>query len=163
MSNQKSHYLLKELNLEPVVIKAMDKEEGYGWSLEYALAVSEEYRKFLVLCLKNLDEAVVPSSKVDDFWHLHILDTQKYAEDCAIGLGYFLHHFPYFGMRGEEDERNLQSAWERTKKLYLSEFGGLPAGLWVNSKRCPNCGRRIHGDPSFVDKRPSFADLQLTA
>ncbi len=141
----------------------MDKEEGLGWSFEYALEVADEYRKYLVLCLKNPDIAVVPSTQIDDFWHLHILDTEKYARDCEQCFGYFLHHFPYFGMRGEQDEANLKEAWMTTKSLYFKEFMTMPEHLWLSSQRCPSCGRRIDSNEAFIDNRPSFADYQLSA
>ncbi len=163
MLKQHQDYILQQLDLEPIVIKAMDQEEGLGWSFDYALEVSDEYRKFLVLCLQNPNIAIVPSTQVDDFWHLHILDTQKYAQDCEACFGYFLHHFPYFGMRDEQDANNLEMAWKQTKELYIREFITLPEHLWQSSKRCPNCGRRIEGNDVFMQKRPSFSDYQLHA
>ena len=167
MSKQR---ILTDLDLEPIIIKAMDVEEGHGWSLGFACRVADEYRKFLVLCFENPDEPVVPSSFVDDFWHLHILDTQKYMEDCRQYLGYMLHHFPYFGMRSEEDARNLRRAWEKTLALYEATFGeASPSGLWPKSNRCPNCGRRCRkGDeglttqPVFDERRPRLADMGLS-
>jgi hypothetical protein len=99
---------INELDLEPIMVKAMDKDEGYGWSLEFTKQVSAEYKRYLILCLENPNFPMIPSKFVDDFWHLHILDTQKYQEDCSRIFGYFLHHFPYFGMRGEEDAENLK-------------------------------------------------------
>jgi hypothetical protein len=60
---------------------------------------------------------------VDKFWHGHILDTMKYAEDCQRVFGYFLHHFPYFGMRDAEDAANLANAAATTRRLYEQEFG----------------------------------------
>ena len=133
--------IMNQLDLEPIMVKAMDKEEGFGWNLELTQRIADEYRKFLILCLENPEFPVVPSSKIDDFWHLHILDTMKYQEDCNEYLGYFLHHFPYFGMRGEQDETNLKTAWNDTCILYKKRFGEQPADLWVSSRRCPNCGR----------------------
>lgn len=134
--------IMNQLDLEPIMVKAMDKEEGFGWTLEFTKRIANEYRKYLILCLENPDFPVVPSSQVDDFWHLHILDTMKYQEDCTEYLGYFLHHFPYFGMRGEQDEANLKKAWDESCELYKKRFGEQPADLWVSSRRCPNCGRR---------------------
>lgn len=161
MLEKYKNFILQELNLEAIVIKVIDKEEGVGWSFNYALKVCDEYRKFLVLCLQNPNIAIVPSTQIDDFWHFHILDTQKYAQDCEQCFGYFLHHFPYFGMRDKQDERNLKSAWEQTKVLYNSEFSTMPKHLWLKSKRCPNCGKRIENNDSFMAKRPSFSDYQL--
>ncbi|MDD2725595.1 MAG: hypothetical protein PHH59_16465 [Methylovulum sp.] len=120
----------------------MDSEGGMGWSLDFTKRVTTEYRRFLVLCKETPGLAIAPSSFVDDFWHFHILDTQKYQEDCESLFGYFLHHFPYFGMRGKDDEENLKKAWEETCQLYQSRFGELPIDLSLASKRCPNCGRR---------------------
>jgi len=161
MLQKYKNFILDQLNLEAIVIKAMDDDEGLGWSFEYALEVSDEYRKFLVLCLQNPNIAIVPSTQIDDFWHLHILDTQKYAEDCSSCFGYFLHHFPYFGMRDKQDEQNLKDAWELTKSLYIKEYMSMPEHLWLSSKRCPNCGRRVEGNDFFMDKRPTFSDYQL--
>jgi len=87
---------------------------------------------------------VVPSKIVDTFWHYHILDTQAYAEDCDRVFGSFLHHYPYFGMRGEADARALTDAYDETLVLYESRYGAPPADLWPRDgmARCPNCGRR---------------------
>ena len=148
-----------ELDLEPIMVKAMDSEEGLGWSLEFTQAISTEYRKYLILCIENPDLPVVPSNYVDDFWHLHILDTMKYEEDCNMFLGGFLHHFPYFGMRGPEDEKNLTQAWLNTRTLYETRFGSIPDRYWPLSNRCPNCGRRCNNRTGpYMDLRPRLAD-----
>lgn len=151
--------LLSTLDLEPLMVKAIDGEEGYGWGFEQVQAIAQEYKRYLTLCMLHPDEAIVPSTYVDDFWHLHILDTQKYAEDCNEYLGYFLHHFPYFGMRGEQDRKNLDAAWTRTLQLYESTFGEKASQIfWPRSKRCPNCGRKSTNDSQML-MRPRLADL----
>ncbi|HEY0155632.1 MAG TPA: hypothetical protein VGB92_26835 [Longimicrobium sp.] len=152
-----------EMDLEPIMVKAMEPEEGYGWTLDFTQAVAQEYKKYLVLCLENPDFPVVPSNYVDDFWHLHILDTLKYQEDCEEYLGYFLHHFPYFGMRGEQDAENLTKAWNQTRELYTRRFGTIPEVYWPVSNRCPNCGRRCRSQSAdvFMDERPRLSGLAL--
>ena len=110
------------LDLEPIKFKLMNREEGEGWTREYVDQVETAYRRFLTLVVKYPDETIAPSKDVDKFWHGHILDTMKYAEDCQNVFGYFLHHFPYFGMRGEEDAANLARAGEATMRLYEYEF-----------------------------------------
>ena len=163
-------WILADLDLEPILVKAMDAEEGHGWTLDFASRVAREYRRFLVLCLVYPQDPIVPSSLVDDFWHLHILDTQKYSEDCQHCFGAMLHHFPYFGMRGEKDASNLREAWLKTLALYQSTFGAAaPAHLWPHSNRCPNCGRRCRGvedanstHDAFDDRRPRLADLEVS-
>ncbi|HXR58517.1 MAG TPA: hypothetical protein VN747_04285 [Burkholderiales bacterium] len=117
------------LDLDPIKLKMMDAEEGQGWTREYVDRVELAYRRFLTLLVRFPEETIAPSKDVDKFWHGHILDTLKYAEDCERVFGYFLHHFPYFGMRGEEDAANLRDASARMRALYEREFGeSMPSG-----------------------------------
>src|ERR1700740_1497129 len=114
---------ISELDLEPIKVKLMHKESGEGWSLEKANAVEFEYRRFLILMKKYPSEQHAPLVDVDTFWHYHILDTMKYASDCDQVFGYFLHHFPYIGLRGEDDEAAHQRVGLRMKELYEATFG----------------------------------------
>ena len=132
------------IDLSMVKMKLMDLEEGEGWSVDHCDRVEIEYRRYLSLSRQYPDKAVVPSKVVDTFWHFHILDTQAYAEDCDRAFGYFLHHYPYFGMRGDQDAQALGAAYDETLALYESHFGSPPEDLWARegASRCPNCGRR---------------------
>ena len=119
---------IKHLDLEPIKFKIVEGgEEGLGWTIEKADRVELEYKNFLILNLKNRLNgrlpSIVPTKEVDQFWHKHILDTLKYAEDCDFCLGFFLHHFPYLGLRGAEDAQLLVDCFEQTKTYYLEEFG----------------------------------------
>lgn len=146
---------INELDLEPIMVKVMDKDEGYGWSLDFTMRVAEEYKRYLTICLENPNFPMVPSTFVDEFWHYHILDTQKYQEDCKDTFGYFLHHFPYFGMRGEQDAQNLKSAWMESCALYEARFGAIDKELWPVSNRCPNCGVRCRDSIQYAqEERP---------
>jgi hypothetical protein len=113
---------IEALDLDPIKFKLMNREEGEGWSREYVDQLETAYKRFLTLVVKYPHEPIVPSKEVDKFWHGHILDTMKYAQDCQNVFGYFLHHFPYFGMRGEADAANLAEAGRKTARLYESEF-----------------------------------------
>src|SRR6266581_3211355 len=124
-TRSKEHVIaaIQALDLDPIKFKLMDPEEGQGWSREYVNQMAIAYKRFLTLSVKYPEETIAPSKDVDKFWHGHILDTMKYAEDCQNVFGYFLHHFPYFGMRGEEDAANLAEAGRTTQRLYEQEFG----------------------------------------
>lgn len=114
---------IQALDLDPIKLKLMDPEEGQGWSREYADRMEVAYKRYLTLLAKFPEETIAPTKDVDKFWHGHILDTMKYAEDCENVFGYFLHHFPYFGMRGEQDAADLRAASERMHEIYEREFG----------------------------------------
>jgi len=119
---------LTTLDLDAIKFKLMDPEEGEGWTREQADAVDLMYRRFLFLNIKFPDETIVPNKLIDKFWHAHILDTQKYMDDCQTLFGEYLHHFPYLGMRGEDDARLLADSFETTLSLFSHEFGvGLAA------------------------------------
>src|SRR5712671_3173505 len=111
------------LDLDPIKLKLTHREEGQGWSREYADRMELAYKRFLTLLVTHPEVTLAPCKDVDKFWHGHILDTLKYAEDCDRMFGSFLHHFPYFGMRGAEDAVNLAKAAENTRRLYRQEFG----------------------------------------
>jgi hypothetical protein len=111
------------LDLEPIKFKLMAKDGDDKWSQEQADLNEKGYRQFLILIAKYPGESIAPSKDVDKFWHGHILDTMKYAEDCHNVFGFFLHHFPYLGMRDEEDvEERIDSA-RLMDELSMKEFG----------------------------------------
>lgn len=112
-----------QIDLTMVKRKIMDKEEGQGWDESYADTVETKYRRYLAMYLMFPKRKIVPNKEVDIFWHQHILDTRAYANDCEKTFGFFLHHFPYFGMRGPEDKRNLENCFEDTRNLYAELFG----------------------------------------
>jgi hypothetical protein len=113
---------IRGLDLGPIKYKLMDRDEGEGWTREFAERMELEYKRFLTLRAKYPQEPLAPGKDVDRFWHAHILDTQKYVEDCERVFGHYLHHFPYFGMRGAEDAAAWAVAGERTRALYAAEF-----------------------------------------
>ena len=115
--------LIAALDLNPIKTKLMHKESGEGWSLEHANAIETEYRRFLYLMKAFPHVETAPLVDVDTFWHYHILDTMKYARDCEQAFGYFVHHYPYLGLAGENGVELQQQAGERMRELYESTFG----------------------------------------
>ena len=43
--------------------------------------------------------------------------------DTAAIFGQYVHHYPYFGMRGKADHQKLLDAFENTKRIYREEYG----------------------------------------
>lgn len=115
--------VVESLDLGPIMYKCVHGDDGPKWSVAQVRVVQLWYRRFLYLNLKYSTAVIVPNKIIDQFWHQHILDTRKYADDCQLVFGNFLHHFPYFGIRNTEDAKNLERSFSETKDLFLSEFG----------------------------------------
>lgn len=116
--------------------------EERGWTSELCDEVESLYRSFLALNARYPDRKICPTGPIDIFWHAHILDTRAYVRDCELMFGEYLHHFPYFGMRGPEDQAALDRAFRESIELFITHFGVDPtAGDIVarscSSQRCP--------------------------
>ena len=98
-----------------------------GWSLATADQAELSYKQFLYMNARYPSAGFVPTKLVDMIWHEHILDTAAYAEDCDRIFGRFLHHFPYFGLRGAEDAQKLTDAFAETRRAFIAELGIDPA------------------------------------
>ncbi|HEX5686088.1 MAG TPA: hypothetical protein VFY73_18840 [Ideonella sp.] len=109
------------LDLAPIKFKITSKEDGYGWTAEHVDRIELGYKRFLALLAMHPGQQLAPTRDIDKFWHAHILDTRKYAADCELIFGGFLHHNPYLGMRGDEDR--LDQAAQALHGLFESDFG----------------------------------------
>ena len=118
---------IQALDLESVKLRVMDPELGEGWSREYADSIEAAYKNYLTMLAKYQDDAedIMLSKDVDEFWHTHILQTMKYADDCQKVFGTFLHHNPHIGPRTPEVLAEREALAEKTRKLYETEFGDV--------------------------------------
>ncbi len=143
MSLSEAQDRIGRIDLEILKLKLCDSKEGPGWTIALFEDVEREYRRFLIMYLVYPDRSMAPSKEVDEMWHYHILDTRKYAADCAEHIGFFFHHFPYLGLRGEGDEQNLRDAGNATLDTYVELFGEEPrADIWW-SRHMPSCGGQV--------------------
>ncbi len=119
---------INNMNLKRIITKTVDSYSGYGWDVDVALSVADLYRAFLYLCKTYPTEVIVPTKEVDDFWHMHILDTRNYILDCEEIFGFYLHHFPYAGLEGTKvtHEEEVQFI-ENTISLLEKNFPELIA------------------------------------
>jgi hypothetical protein len=109
--------VLRHLDLESVRKRLMKKK---GWTAAHTDRLIEEYREYLALFYFHPGEELVPpSQELDDVWHEHILDTQRYAEDCQRVFGRFIHHVP--GLEHGTDRHT--EGLERTRRHWWQRFG----------------------------------------
>jgi hypothetical protein len=139
--------LEESLDLSNIRMKLADTDEGLGLSNDFLDLMETEYRKFLALQILYPDVDIVPCKIVDEMWHRHILDTAAYREDCAAIFGRFLDHFPYFGMRGEDDAQALSDAYADTLDRYRDAFGEPPTDTWLTRENASSKCKRTACKP----------------
>ena len=138
------------IDLSNITWKLQDKESK-GWDKETCDVAELEYRRFLTLKKIYPKQTLVPNKIIDDIWHQHILDTASYRKDCKDVFGVFIDHYPYFGMHGDEDQKNLQSTFEKTKKLYFEHFN---IGMNESFTRCGDTPHPCHVPTSCACRAP---------
>ena len=96
---------------------------------DIALAI-DEYKRFLTLKIENPSYNLAPTSLMDEVWHFHILDTNRYATDCERLFGRFLHHRPSYGpFDSSEEQPNLSDSFDCMMDLYRGKFGHDPISI----------------------------------
>lgn len=120
---------VEAIDLAAVKARLMNAANGEGWSQDKADSVEREYRRFLCMSKMYPDVELAPFEDVDMFWHYHILDTRKYAADCAQAFGHFLHHCPQADTHDDEaDTRRRLESGKRLATLYAATFGEADPG-----------------------------------
>src|SRR3990167_7197635 len=115
-----SGQLIRDLDFTQTISKCVNQ---YGWSRRKSHECSEHYKKYLYLILKYGDQyPLVPTIDIDEFWHMHILDTKKYMADCEAIFGRYLHHYPYFGIDGKTDHQRAEGEINM-QEFFYKEYG----------------------------------------
>jgi hypothetical protein len=124
---------IQALDVEPVKVRMMDPVRGEGWTRERADAVEITYKNFLSMLVKHPEEAeeIAMSEDTDEFWHTHILQTRKYADDCEEMFGTYLHHSPHLEDITSEYMQKKVASVEKTRRLYAEEFGAEMDAAWA--------------------------------
>jgi len=141
INSKKINPTVAALDLEMIKMKLREPEEGENWTPEQCDSAEIEYKRYLSLCLE-FGKGIVPNKIMDTFWHYHILDTRAYHADCEKVFGHYLHHFPYFGMRGEQDAKDLENSFYKTKEMYHTTFGEAMARESQEMKCWHDCQNR---------------------
>lgn len=139
---------INNLDLGPIKYKLVHETE---LSLAEVRIMEKQYRQFLMLIHLYPKTSIIPTESIDKIWHTHILDTQKYREDCNEIFGKFIDHFPYLGLRGAKDEELLKKSFEKSAELFLMEFSEPITGASkCGETKCGGCSHRLSKRPSLV-------------
>lgn len=113
---------VRSLDLGALAYQLMQSCSGPRWSRAKTVQAIARYLAFLYLIDRYPNLELVPPQDIDQVWHQHILDTQKYAADCQHLFGQFIHHFPYLGTQGEADQQHWYRAYALTQVLFRKHF-----------------------------------------
>jgi len=111
-----------QIDLSPIN-RVLQYENPAFWTDAVLADTEANYRRLLALYMLYPGEPIVVNKILDDYWHQHILDTRKYADDCDALFGGLLHHDPYFGIGGEVDRQRNREAFATTQQLWDDVFG----------------------------------------
>ncbi|MET0143518.1 MAG: hypothetical protein ABW328_01840 [Ilumatobacteraceae bacterium] len=117
--------VVDQIDLAPINAK-LRHDDPETWTDQSLGVVERRYRRFLVLNLLHPHTTLSVDKGLDAYWHQHILDTRKYAADCELIFGYFLHHYPYFGMDDAVEWQENIELYAATQQLYEDAFGADP-------------------------------------
>lgn len=124
LSKAQKLQLIEDLDFTMLRQKAcLPKPEGEGWTPEQAKLAETWYKRYLSVIVTHPNIAHVPNGPIDQFWHRHILDTRRYMDDCQAIFGQYIHHFPYYGLRGEADVEARDNSFDETNAAYREVFG----------------------------------------
>lgn len=113
------------------------ENKGDNWDAARVNAAIQNYKRYMAVTKALGGIQLVPNGDIDEIWHMHILDTRAYMKDCNTLFGEYLHHFPYFGMLGEENRQQWLEVQSESKALWLSLFGESLYGGSLEAQKCP--------------------------
>lgn len=111
--------------------------KGGQWDSSRAQAAVLNYKRYMAVTKALGGVQLVPNGDIDEIWHMHILDTRAYLNDCNELFGEFLHHFPYFGMLGEENRQQWLDVQSQSESLWQELFGEALYGPTLEAQKCP--------------------------
>ncbi len=129
-----SMHTAQMVTFNPSRIQSLTLSRNPGWNQARFDAALKEYRRFLLLCKQYPEAKIMAPSDVDELWHMHMLDSVNYTDDCQRIFGGYLHHDPCI------DEPNATNTQE-TLNLYETFFGEKPGREWTDMLTCAGPGK----------------------
>ena len=98
------------MDLGPVVDQLVEYQ---GWTTERVVSAEQRYRRFFYLKTVLPEGMASPTKEIDQFWHQHIINTQRYGSDCQRVAGRFLHH-TFLSPTDPVQRHEIQTVWLTT-------------------------------------------------
>lgn len=123
-------------NFDLAVEKLLEIKAG-DWTEVRAEKAVLNYQRYMAVTKALGGLQLVPNADIDEIWHMHILDTRAYATDCEALFGELLHHYPYFGMLGEDNKKQWLQVQDGSENLWQELFGEQLYGTNNEPQKCP--------------------------
>jgi hypothetical protein len=121
-----------KLAVEKILENKQDK-----WNANRAQTAIKNYKRYMAITKALGGVQLVPNGDIDEIWHMHILDTRAYMQDCESLFGEYLHHYPYFGMLSEENRHQWLEVQFESESLWQALFGEALYGVDSTAQKCP--------------------------
>jgi hypothetical protein len=106
--------------------------------------VDREFRRFLMLVLREKGPLAMIDRRIDELWHSFILFTPQYRAFCDEVMGFFVDHQPRTSMTPVP-----VGAISNFVSAYTRHFGALPAG-WLEDLE-PAVREKIQNGDQLVE------------
>lgn len=116
--------------------KILDTKGG-EWTRVRAEKAVHNYKRYMAVTKALGGLQMVPNGDIDEIWHMHILDTRAYVDDCNALFGEYLHHYPYFGMLSEENRQQWLQVQSLSTSLWAQLFDEPLYGVDSVPQKCP--------------------------
>lgn len=126
----------KKWNFDLAIQKLIESNPEQ-WDLVRAEKAVINYQRYMAVTKALGGVQLVPNGDIDEIWHMHILDTRAYMQDCGILFGEYLHHYPYFGMLGEENQQQWFDVQAQSEKLWQNLFDEPLYQINSVAQKCP--------------------------
>lgn len=120
-----------------LAVEKIVEVKGGTWDLARAEGAVRNYKRYMAVTKALGGMQLVPNGDIDEIWHMHILDTRAYMRDCQQLFGEYLHHYPYFGMLGEENRRHWLDVQSGSEALWQTLFSEPLYGIGQAAQKCP--------------------------
>ena len=137
----KTSQTVEDIDFERIKWKMENSPENCSLSFDTIDLAIVEYKRFLTLRMENPGVKISPTKLMDEVWHFHILDTNKYRDDCQNLFGRFIDHHPSYGpFESVEVQESLAASFESMKALYQERFGSDPVTCQASCASCNSGG-----------------------
>ncbi len=115
---------IMDFDMQDILEKYEENIPRYASDRQSPKVIEKELKRYLTLCSQGSCPRMF-SEKVDDLWHLFILNTERYQQFCDEAVGSFIHH--KIPSKSEQKKRDIPKEKQDFINRYKETFGETPS------------------------------------